>query len=105
MQQRIRTVPEDEPRCTSTSRPRPGRAPVAQWIEQPPPKRKVASSTLAWGTTHEFTRTVPDRVGPAPHLGHGHGSLLRADSTHTNVEECHEDTVDRLPTHRADLAD
>ena len=26
-------------------------APVAQWIEQPPPKRKVASSTLAWGTT------------------------------------------------------
>jgi hypothetical protein len=27
-----------------------GRAPVAQWIEQPPPKRKVASSTLAWGT-------------------------------------------------------
>src|SRR5690349_13693647 len=25
-------------------------APVAQWIEQPPPKRKVASSTLAWGT-------------------------------------------------------
>src|SRR4051794_29199072 len=27
------------------------RAPVAQWIEQPPPKRKVASSTLAWGTT------------------------------------------------------
>jgi hypothetical protein len=26
-------------------------APVAQWIEQPPPKRKVASSTLAGGTT------------------------------------------------------
>lgn len=26
-------------------------APVAQWIEQPPPKRKVASSTLAWGTS------------------------------------------------------
>ena len=30
-----------------------GTAPVAQWIEQPPPKRKVASSTLAWGTTAE----------------------------------------------------
>ena len=28
-------------------------APVAQWIEQPPPKRKVASSTLAWGTAGE----------------------------------------------------
>ena len=26
-------------------------APVAQWIEQPPPKRKVAGSTPAWGTT------------------------------------------------------
>ena len=30
--------------------PRIRSAPVAQWIEQPPPKRKVASSTLAWGT-------------------------------------------------------
>ena len=26
------------------------RAPVAQWIEQPPPKRQVAGSTPAWGT-------------------------------------------------------
>jgi len=34
--------------CTPTiARP----APVAQWIEQPPPKRKVAGSTPAWGTT------------------------------------------------------
>ncbi len=36
--------------------PRP--APVAQWIEQPPPKRKVASSTLAWGTHWPRTATV-----------------------------------------------
>jgi hypothetical protein len=32
--------------CAGFSRP----APVAQWIEQPPPKRKVAGSTPAWGT-------------------------------------------------------
>src|SRR3546814_4746569 len=33
-------------------------APVAQWIEQPPPKRKVASSTLAWGT-RLFAQVAP----------------------------------------------
>jgi hypothetical protein len=36
------------------------RAPVAQWIEQPPPKRKVASSTLAWGTTRPGTPPGPE---------------------------------------------
>jgi hypothetical protein len=38
-------------------------APVAQWIEQPPPKRKVASSTLAWGTDEQaLVRTPFDLV-------------------------------------------
>src|SRR5687768_1744949 len=36
-------------------------APVAQWIEQPPPKRKVASSTLAWGTEVKAQVTGPIR--------------------------------------------
>src|SRR5688572_15144248 len=47
---------------------RPGDAPVAQWIEQPPPKRKVASSTLAWGT---------DQAGNRP-ARHPPGAVLTA---------------------------
>src|SRR5689334_22191341 len=47
------------------ARPR-ARAPVAQWIEQPPPKRKVASSTLAWGTsTTRRAADSPERERPA----------------------------------------
>src|SRR5687767_10712899 len=45
-------------------------APVAQWIEQPPPKRKVASSTLAWGTRKagvpEVERIRAGRSEPGP---------------------------------------
>jgi len=48
-----------------------GPAPVAQWIEQPPPKRKVASSTLAWGTTS---------------LGHQLSVLLRLMDDSVSVE-------------------
>ena len=39
-----------------------GPAPVAQWIEQPPPKRKVASSTLAWGTQVNAQVRQPNRL-------------------------------------------
>ncbi len=48
-----------------TDCPRP--APVAQRIEQPPPKRKVAGSTPAWGTVHArhlATRHRPNRHSP-----------------------------------------
>src|SRR5580765_7376253 len=52
-------------------------APVAQWIEQPPPKRKVASSTLAWGTRREIfssparpSRNQGESPTNARHLGH-----------------------------------
>src|SRR5687767_5361213 len=36
-------------------------APVAQWIEQPPPKRKVVGSTPTWGTI-----TITRRSSGAP---------------------------------------
>ncbi len=55
-------------------------APVAQWIEQPPPKRKVASSTLAWGTTSRATssRLHPNAKGRQLDSGLGHTSQRRA---------------------------
>ena len=59
--------------------PFPPTAPVAQWIEQPPPKRKVAGSTPAWGTPRRSGApngrweqpTPPNAKGPSVRLWPG----------------------------------
>ena len=68
-------------------------APVAQWIEQPPPKRKVASSTLAWGTPSMTGRpSAPSSATRSPpvHAPAGDGAgfvvqLHRATSNHYDL--------------------
>src|SRR3989344_1330959 len=39
------------------------RAPVAQWIERPPPKRQVAGSTPVWGTNFNDCCIFKTRLG------------------------------------------
>ena len=56
-----------------------GCAPVAQRIEQPPPKRKVAGSTPAWGTPRQFFRRRRPTVLPEPAADHHPGREQRAD--------------------------
>src|SRR5262245_16471771 len=46
----------------------PSRAPVAQWIEQPPPKGQVARSIRVWGATllYRLKRSASAEGGHAP---------------------------------------